>query len=134
MTTPHQRTTARRKLLLALLIGLACGVIAHGQEYVASYTPSTDTNAAPVVSFNLWYQQPNASDTNRWFWLGESTGTNISFAAPAINPALLSVTANDITNQSAYSETYLFDTNNFVVAKQLKLFPPRFLKITRKPN
>jgi len=134
MTTPHQRDKKTRKLLLALLIGLACGVIANAQEYVASFTPDTDTNNATAESFHLWYQPANASDTNRWFWLGETTSTNINFAAPASNPALLAVTANiGATNQSAYSETYLFDTNNFVVAKQLKLFPPRFLKITRKP-
>lgn len=137
MTTQFQRDRAARKLIsifiLCVLCAL-CGKTVFGQTYVASFTP--DTNSAPADSFHLWYQPENASDTNRWFWISETPGTNTSlqFTAPASNPARLAVTANiGATNQSAYSEAYLFDTNNFVVAKQLNLFPPRFLKVTRKP-
>ena len=123
--------------LRGLLIVLACGLLSHGcaahaQTFEVTFTPATNGDAAD--SFHLWYQPVNASDTNKWFWLGQSATNAITFAAPASNPCLLAVTANlGSTNQSAYSEPYLFDTNNFVVAKQLNLFPPRFLKVTRKP-
>ena len=130
LTLKEKGTSPLRAVWLVILWGVICHA-AFGQSFNASFTP--DTNSATAKSFNLWYQPPSAADTNVWYWLGESASTNISFSAPASNPALLSVTANNSTNQSAYSETYLFDTNNFTVAKQLKLFPPRFLKVTRKP-
>ena len=132
MTTAHQRIKGARKLVLALAIGVLIGVIAHAQTYTASFTPSTDTNALPQEKYALQYQPINSSDTNRWFWIGESAGTNIDFTAPASNPVLLSVISVAGTNESVPSEPYLFDTNNFTKARQMSLFPPGFLKVKRK--
>lgn len=134
MTTIYQREKGARKLVLALAISVLIGIAAHAQTYTASFTPSTDTNALTPEKYALQYQPVNFSDTNRWLWIAESAGTNIDFSAPASNPVLLTVISVAGTNESEPSEPFLFDTNNYVVAKQLKLFPPRWGKVTRKPN
>ena len=135
MRTPHQRNRAFVKPLAIFAASVLACALARSQDFTLSFV--ADTNSAPVEKYGMVAAPTNAVWMDEGKWIGECAGyTNqIGFKASQIpfNPCLIAVQAVNGTNKSAWSETYLFDTNNFVVAKQLNLFPPRFLKVTRKP-
>lgn len=150
MTTSHHRIKGTRKLILALAIGLLCGVIAQAQDYkIVNLTPPTNvvdviyyngwaaTNDWPLATQNVWAQNVVTADTNYWKWVASTSpgATNMDFSATNLpgNPCWLSFTMDAGTNQSERWTGLYFDTNYFLVGKQLKLFPPRGGKILRKP-
>ena len=151
MTTAHQRDARVLKLFFILVAAILISAAVRAQDYkIVNITPPTNvadviyyngwaaTNDWPEATQNLWAQPANTTDTNSWKWIAYAApgATNMDFSATNLpgNPCWLSFTMDAGTNHSERWVGIYCDTNYFLIGKQLKLFPPRNGKITRKLN
>ena len=135
---------ANLRVVLALGFTIPLLLNIQAAQFELTFSRSTSETNGLVASYAMWIQATNATDSNRWQWIGQCKAgqtnivfdsTNLVAGGSVINTCWVTATANDSNSvQSAYATPILFDTNNYpVVVTNVppRLIPPTLLSIQR---
>ena len=120
-------------LLLALLIGVFCHVVAKSAIVVVEFVPPTNAVAAGIHDYTLTARTIGTNQIDQWLAAPLLGSTNCEFESsnlPAI-PCMLSMRSNGTNGQtSAYCDWILFDTNTAIVTTNSPqvILPPSLIR------